>query len=172
MKTLSIVSAVIFLFVMVSCQSPVEYVPFEEYIYFNSFTSPQDTTGWWGYGGMQLSDEAAPGGGSKSLYVSGGCIYPHAVYDLGPFPKDLEITIEGWGKALQGTGGVAVGLNFLDGENQGSIGFRVDQPEWTFYKTDETLFIKSGETISLHIAAGGIAPAAILVDLLALREVK
>jgi len=172
MKTLWIVSTVIFLLVMVSCQSPVEYVPFEEYIYFNSFTSPQDTTDWWGYAGMALYDDAAPGGGSKSLHVSGGCIYPHAVYDLGPMPGEITLSVEAWGKALQHAGGVAIVKDFMDSENYQSIGFTVDQPEWTFYKSDEVLVVEKGENLSIHINAGGFVPAAILVDLLTIREIK
>ena len=44
-------------------------------IYFNSFELPSDTIEW--YGGVVLYNEAPETGGSRSLYVSGGCLVPH-----------------------------------------------------------------------------------------------
>ncbi len=84
----------------------------------------------------------------------------------------MEITVEAWGKLQQGSGSVAIAVNFLDHDNYRGIGFSVDQPDWTFYESDETLLVKRGEKLSIHIGAGGIVPGSILVDMLGVRKVN
>ena len=58
-------------------------------VYFNSFEKESDLTGWLGY--YELRNDTPIAGGHQSLYISGGCVVPHAYYELGPFDEDLEI---------------------------------------------------------------------------------
>ncbi len=52
----------------------------EEQIYFYSFESPADTSGW--QGDMEFRDDVPPSGGNRSVFISGGCIVPHAYVTL------------------------------------------------------------------------------------------
>ena len=73
----------------------------ENIIYSNSFESPQDTVGMRGNGMIEFSSDVPPGSGIKSLYISGGCIWPHASIELGPFYKDGLFLLRCWGKDLE-----------------------------------------------------------------------
>ncbi len=138
--------------------------------YRNSFESPEDTAGWYGYAAMELIEKAPRWGGRYSLRVSGGCPIPHAIFDFEPASYDRQFILQGWGKAVEGTGGVGLFSNFYSmGE---SIGFPVKRSQWTFYESEDTLFVAAGDTMSIHISAGGIAPSTILVDLITIREIE
>lgn len=139
-------------------------------IYRNSFESPGDTAGWYGYAAMELIENAPRHGGMYSLRVSGGCPVPHAKIDLEPAVYDREFILQAWGKAVEGTGGVRLSSNFYSmGE---SVGFPVRRSQWTFYESEDTLFVAAGDTMSIHVSAGGIAPAEILVDLITIRQLE
>ncbi len=138
--------------------------------YRNSFESPEDTAGWYGFATMEIVEETPRSGGRYSLRVSGGCLIPHAILDFEPASYDRHFIMQGWGKAIEGTGGVKLSTDFY--QPRESVGFPVRRNLWTFYESEETLFVAAGDTMSIHISAGGIAPAEILVDLVTIRKIK
>ena len=63
---------------VVSCRK--ESTP-EQQVYFNSFESQSDTTGWRGYA-FNFDNDVPSHGGSNKLSVSGGCIIPDGQYPI------------------------------------------------------------------------------------------
>jgi hypothetical protein len=86
----------------------------EELIYSNSFESPEDTMGWYGYADYWFFPEACPGGGLQSLYVSGGCVGPHAVFTLSPLTENSDLIFRFWARSLERSS--IVGLFLLTGQ--------------------------------------------------------
>ncbi len=39
----------------------------------------------------ELQRNSPPSGGLQSIYISGGCLIPHAYLELGPFDEDLNL---------------------------------------------------------------------------------
>jgi len=138
--------------------------------YRNSFDSPGDTAGWYGYAAMDIVEQAPHRAGNYSLRVSGGSIVPHAKYDFEAVSHDRKFILQGWTKAIEGTGGVGLVAKFYSDIE--SIGFAVRRNQWTFYESEDTLFVAAGDTMSVHVAAGGVAPATILVDKITIREIE
>jgi hypothetical protein len=73
--------------------------------------------------------------------------------------------------SISGGGGVGLATDFQDADVYRGIGFSVRDSEWTFYRSEEVLFVEKDKRLTIHIGAGGIAPGTILVDLLAIRKV-
>jgi|GEM_PF-3660246 len=136
-------------------------------IYSNSFESIKDTIGWLGY--LELYKEAAPGNGSYSAHVSGGCIWPHAWYILSPFNEDGYFILRCWAKDL-GVGGIAGIMPGNDHFKQ--VRISVHGNEWKYYESSDTLFCPAGESITLFLGAGGIIASAMLVDKLEIVKIN
>lgn len=161
---------IIFIF---SCTSPVDPgIPHRNVIYHSSFESPQDTVGWTGYAGIRRYEDAAPDGGNYSLLVSGGCPIPHALYEIGPFPRNASLIIEGWGRSLDAGGGVVIQTSYFGERRRRYTGFSIQTEEWTFFQSEEPFPVKKGDVLYIHISAGGIVSGTVLVDLLTVREVN
>ena len=129
-------------------------------IYFNSFEKESDLNGWLGY--YELRNEAPVQGGHQSLYISGGCVWPHAYYELGPFDEDLELTIQCWGKNLDKGGGI----NLMPMDSPGGIHLSIDDKNWKKYTTDSLLFCPAGTKLQLSLSSGGLISSAMLVDMI------
>ena len=129
-------------------------------VYSNSFESSQDTVGWRGTGSREFRGDAAPDGGQQSLYVSGGCLWPHAWIELTPDESDGLYILRCWGKDLQIGGEVELNV---EGSMLGPW-ITVNQKEWVYYESADTLCCPAGKKIVLSMGAGGIVPSAMLVD--------
>jgi hypothetical protein len=137
-------------------------------VYSNSFESLQDTVGW--RGSMQFRNDAAPDCGNQSLFISGGCVWPHAWIELGPYDNNGYYIIRCWGKDLQIGGSISIEV---DGDfPRDQIGIAVNDKEWTHYESDRTLYCPAGRRIVLSMGAGGIVPSAMLVDKLEIVNVQ
>ena len=129
-------------------------------IYFNSFEKESDLTGWKGY--YELHNDAPIAGGKRSLYISGGCVVPHAYYELGPFDEGLELTIQCWGKNLDNGGGI----NLVTEDYSSSIYLSIQDKNWKYYTTDSVLFCPAGKKLQLSLSSGGFISSAMLIDIL------
>ena len=129
-------------------------------IYYNSFEKESDLNGWLGY--YELRNEAPVQGGHQSLYISGGCVSPHAYYELGPFDEDLELTIQCWGKNLDRGGGI----NLMPMDSPGVIYLSIEDENWKKYTTDSVLFCPAGTKLQLSLSSGGLISSAMLVDMI------
>lgn len=133
-------------------------------LYFSSFEADTDTVGWTGYGDSWLADDAPEAGGSRSFGVSGGCPHPHARYKLEPLEVGGHYTIRFWGKTVDSTGAVWLGV---EGSLEDGIGFSVEEPLWTLYSASESVWCPAGRSLWVELNSGGlIFSGGILVDLL------
>ena len=138
-------------------------------LYSTSFESPQDTAGWPKNVGMLFSTDVPPGGGDRSVQISGGCIHPHASIDiLGP-TEDSYLRIECWGKDLALGGGISLS-RVTELERQ--VHIWVQDTAWAYYASGEVLFCPAGEKLRIEMASGGIVASAMLVDLVEVRVVR
>jgi hypothetical protein len=176
----------IFLFIIVffifnlSCNGLLESVttspktpsilPDSTTFYFNSFEADSDLTGWQGISVYDLYGDAPLNGGSKSVYISGGCLIPHAFYTFDPPDRDINMLIEFYGKNLD-IGGV---VELMIGSNYGknSVQIQVMDSTWRYYESDSTLLWPADSTMTLMMNSGGYAPSAMLIDCLRLTEVE
>jgi hypothetical protein len=134
----------------------------EKIIYYNSFETAADTAGFEGYGFFDFNNEPSPDGGSYSLYVSGGCIWPHVIIKIPEQKTDGYYQLKGWGRDLEIGGMVELHNNWATREK--SIYFSVSDSIWTHYTADSILYCPAGQSMTLIMAAGGFAPSAMLVD--------
>jgi hypothetical protein len=140
--------------------------------YFNSFEKPDDLRGWEGDAYRVVEGDVPPQGGKKALDVSGGCIVPHAMYWFKSASKDRKFILTTWGKWLHGPGGIS-----LESEPnpissyRPYIGISIDQSEWTFYESDDTLTVPANVAFRLSIYAGGFVSGTILVDRVSIIQI-
>jgi hypothetical protein len=139
-----------------------------EQIYFNSFESNSDIDGWEGYA-FNFSNDAPKHGGKRSLSVSGGCLIPHARYNLSPQNTDCNIIIRFWGKNLSNGGGVALSANKAGG---GHAGFDISDKDWTLYESQDMIFCPANSNLTLELISGGIASSSMLIDKIDIRRVE
>lgn len=165
---MKLVGLVAWLFVIplfdLDCQHPAEPPLVRVYDIFNtSFEADADTTGWWGHGGYRFVADAPPGGGSRSLEVSGGCIVPHAVRSI-IVPRDgRKLILSMWGKLVANGGGAS--LTWSGNEGDG-IRISVTDSVWTRYESSALNNAHAGDILRLELMSGGIVYGAMRVDLL------
>ena len=143
-------------------------------IYFNSFESNADTTGWWGYGDFGFYDSAPQDGEDRSLYISGGCIWPHAVLDLEPLNEDRLLILRCWASPVYGGQVEQSGIISLivSGDFSDSIEISITESSWAAYQPSDTLFCPANHSLSLNLSCGGFVPGSMLVDLLEIIRIK
>lgn len=163
----------IFLFLIVtpsfySCANDRSDQGDSKLVYFNSFESQSDTAEWDGYA-FSFNDDTPGHGGKRSLYISGGCIIPHASFILSPQPADCYLVLKCWGKNLTDGGGVTL---YVDKAGYGAVSINVTEKQWTSYVSEDKLFCPANTGIVLQITSGGIASSSILVDMIEVRTVS
>jgi hypothetical protein len=135
-----------------------------DYIYYSSFEKETDLTGW--VGSYQLQNNAPPGGRLQSMYISGGCVVPHVSFELGPFPEDLNLSVECWGKNLDLGGNVT-----LTTEDYNSFVYlSIEDESWKHYTTDSVLFCPAGKKLQVELSSGGFVPSSMLIDRIKIVE--
>jgi len=130
-------------------------------VYSNSFESANDTVGIRAYGYIDFSNDVIRNSGDHSLYVSGGCIVPHAQFYAGPFNYDGYFKLRCQGKNLQIGGGIFIKA---EGDQNNVVGININESRWTSYESGEMLFCPAGKRIIISVISGGIVPSAVLID--------
>jgi hypothetical protein len=176
MKTLfHIACAVLLCCAGVSCsESP--YEPSQEeldagIVYFNSFESAADTLGWEGITGEMFVGDPAPGGGERSLHISGDCIQPTAHIVFPPDGSDRGYILGFWGKLddARQTGTLILAVKGDDGQRE-ERALTVDGDQWTFYRSEKPLYTSADEALRLEIMIGGIVSASMSIDHIIIEE--
>jgi hypothetical protein len=135
--------------------------PGGDHFYFNSFESPQDLVGWRGIGEMQLRNEVPPGGGRKSVFISGGCVIPHAEIEFRGLDQDSYLLLRCWGKNLALGGSVM--LQVADDMSK-AIYIGLVDTTWKFHQAADTLFLPAHHKLKLSMSSGGFVASVMLVD--------
>ena len=154
---------------MVSCDKKAT-APARSVIYFNSFESAQDTTGWSGITDAMFVSDPAPKGGKQSLHIGGGCLQPAAHINLPAQTRESYYRVSCWGKVADISQGGSIGLAV--GEQRREIRLIIRDEEWTFYESEESLRCPANRNMRLEIYIGGYAPASMLVDCIKVEKVK
>lgn len=168
MKHFSILLSFFLIVTLSGCQSITDggTPPSMNSLYFNSFETGSDIYGWDNYGSVRLDNEAPSKGGKRSLYISGGCLAPHAVLNTFSIKRNTMIKLQFFGKALQHSGSVR-----LENANTGkSILVSVKDTTWTHYQSPDQLYVQPGDNLRLTMSSGGIIPGSMLIDLLEITE--
>jgi photosystem II stability/assembly factor-like uncharacterized protein len=119
---------------------------------------------------MEFRNDAAPNCGNQSLFISGGCIWPHAWIEFCPYENNGFYRLRCWGKDLQIGGTVSIEVEGDSPREQISIA--ITNKEWTHYESDQTLYCPAGRRIVLSMGAGGIIPSAMLIDKVEIVKVQ
>lgn len=130
-------------------------------IYHNSFETRSDIAGFRGQGDIKMVNQAAPKSGNKSLYVSGGCIVPHAYDTVFTTSQACSLVISCWGKS-QSNGGMVLIYN---GENKKQkAGIPIKDLVWTYYRSEKALGCRANSSVVLEFMSGGFVPSSMLID--------
>jgi hypothetical protein len=144
-----------------------------EIVYFISFESAEDTTGWQGITDKMFVRDPAPGAGARSLQIGGGCLQPAAYIDLPPQAGPGNYVISCWGKAprVSRPGRIVLQIAQEGGEGR-EVQLIVDSEDWTSYKSEESLRCSEDCTLRLQVWIGGFAPAQMFVDCIKIEKVE
>ncbi|UCB51948.1 MAG: hypothetical protein JSV10_08145 [Candidatus Zixiibacteriota bacterium] len=144
-----------------------------EIVYFISFESAEDTTGWQGITDKMFVRDPAPGAGARSLKIGGGCIQPAAYIDLPPQAGPGNYVISCWGKVPQVNQPGRIVLQVAqEGGEAREIWLRVDSEDWMFYESREPLRCSGDCSLRLQVWIGGFVPANISVDCIKIERVE
>lgn len=130
-------------------------------LYSNSFETAADTIGW---GPMSLRTDVPPGGGRYSVFISGGCVDPHASFKIEPIPAEGQYVLRCWGKNLGNGGMVGLGFEPFPYAQTASVFVTVNDSAWTFRQFSNMLYCPAGSTLWIWMISGGYVASAMLVD--------
>lgn len=142
---------------------------FTNVIYFNLFENESDLKNWEGLTAQNLVENPSPYGGKYSVYISGGCVIPHASLTLEAPRKDILVTLEFYGKnlAIGGCIELVVGRDFSK-----LLHVTVDDTTWQKYKSGQSLKWPADSTMSIWMIAGGFVASAMLIDELKILKIN
>lgn len=159
-------------FSLVSCDQKAT-TPTGSALYFNSFESVADTTGWFGVTEAMFVTDPAPAGGNQSLHIGGGCVQPTAYIDLPTPALGGYFKVSCWGKLEEITHGGSMGLVIDAGNAQRrEIHLMVSDTVWTFYESEEYLQCPPTQDLRLEIFIGGFVPAGMFVDCIEVERIR
>jgi len=135
-------------------------------VFFSSFENGEDFTSFEGYGYYRTDDVPAAAGDS-SLVVCGGCIGPHLYFDVGPFDKDKELSLDFMARVEQYESSLSL---YIVGGTDNNMHLTVSDTLWTHYQPIETLFLPADEVARVEFFSGGIAALNTYYDLFTICE--
>ncbi len=150
------------LLLVVSCEGPLDCDGSGGVtVYRTSFESEQDLVGWQGITVDDLRDDHAPHGDKRSLFVSGGCLVPHASLTFSPPGKGRVVSVECYCKNLLygGSVGLYIGAVFSQ-----SVSFTATDTTWTHYTCESAIRWPADSTLTVYMISGGYTGSAMLVD--------
>jgi hypothetical protein len=87
-----------------------------DFIYSTSFEKYESMDAWEQGASAEYKSDAPTGGGNRSLYVSGGCVVPHMILDMGKVKSDNLYSVSFFGKVLANGGFVQLYAEVSDSE--------------------------------------------------------
>ncbi len=131
-------------------------------VYSNSFESPVDTSGWTGFGELNLSSDVPPGGGTHSLSVQGTDIAPQAEKVLEVPADSGQLIFRFWAKSRTHNSGVVRLISLAPVEPYPAAGFAIVDTVWKAYS--DTAFFPAGYNLRIWIDGDGWSGNPVLVD--------
>ncbi|MCK4577981.1 MAG: hypothetical protein KAU50_04280 [Candidatus Marinimicrobia bacterium] len=135
-------------------------------LYAFSFESEEEIDGYITQGMVEFVADAPPDGGSQSISVGGGCIAPHFWLELAPPTENTDMILRCWARNIRLGGGIELTARDTSG-HWCSAWVSVEDTNWVYLQSADTLHYQTGQTLALEIMSGGIIGAgAVQVDLL------
>ena len=147
------------------------FEPGQSVIYFDSFETPADTSGWTGLSPAMFVDDPAPGQGLRSLRIGGGCVQPTAYRNLDPVFEEGDYQLSLWGRVNDPNQSGSVILRLADVSDQ-EISVTLHENRWVYYRNPNTLHVPAGSRMRIEIVIGGIVPASMNIDGLAVLKIE
>jgi len=162
MKKIGIIFLLLIVVLSNGCQN--SSAPDEFVIYFNSFESDSDITGWSGVTKESMEKTACPNGGNSSLHISGGCIQPAASLELSNISEG-NYKISFWAKMGQSSQSALIVLAISEHSSESDkLAIPVTGNNWKYYESDNRLRVAPNQKLQLDIFVGGIIYADIFLD--------
>lgn len=157
----------LFLTTMVPCLLSAQAPADSTVIYTNSFESPEDTTGWIGLSPDMFVADPAPGEGTYSLLIGGGCTQPTAWIDIPCTTGVATFCLSFWGKAglvtpYGGSVSLAPADWYLPDTENLTIG--TDSLNWRYYQAEKDFYLDRIDTLQIQIWAGGFIYDDVQID--------
>lgn len=147
-----------------SAVRPAAYSDNAKIVFQNSFESRQDSLVWLWAGERKWSRDVPPGGGRRSLYITGGRVSPTASMVTKPLPSGATYGVECWGKAIN-VGGF-VELAIVDKhEIVEKITIPIIKAQWQRLTPANDLYCPPGHSLMLTLHAAATPDAAVVVDM-------
>lgn len=139
-------------------------------VYFNSFETESDTAGIESYGNCYLYNEASPGGGEQSLYVSGSSFIPHARFTIDSGNDFGIYQLSFWGKTI-------IDICYINFSSDGPAlsnwtTISINDSSWHYYQTTDSIFCQGDEKLVITLTSGGDNPGGMLVDQIQIVKTK
>ena len=147
------------------------FEPDKSVVYFNSFETPADTSGWTGLSPTMFVEDPAPGQGLRSLRIGGGCVQPTAYWNLDPVFGEGDYQLSFWGRVNDANQSGTVILRRTDVSDR-EIGITLHENRWVYYRNPNTLHVPAGSRMRIEIVIGGYVPASMNIDGLAVLKVE
>jgi hypothetical protein len=129
-------------------------------LYSHAFETVADLDGWPANGRLKLRGDAPRGGGARSAYISGGCVWPHSAHAF-LASESGAVMLRAWGKSLTRLGGSVTLTNETTDER---ITVRIEKESWKRVRSGKALAVSEGDVLQIYMGAGGIAASAMLVE--------
>jgi photosystem II stability/assembly factor-like uncharacterized protein len=130
-------------------------------VYSTSFETDEDTSDW--YGLYSFSDDVPEGGGQRSAFISGGCVWPHAWKKIGPLEEAGNYIVRCKAKNLDNGGMISIAHIQDSGFD---VYLAVTDTGWASYQTHKQLYCNAGDIIILSLNSGGYVSSSMLVDMI------
>lgn len=137
-------------------------------LYHNSFESEGDISGFNGLGIIEIKNQAAPNSGENCLFVSGGCLIPHAIDTIFTSMKECSLRISCWGKTESNGGFIAL---YDSKDREREIGINITDSSWKTYISEFGLHCEANSSLVLELNSGGFVPGSMLVDNLEITKI-
>ncbi len=118
-------------------------------------------------------EDPAPGEGTSSLRIGGGCMQPAASITFPHLHRSERFRLSLWGKAHDQNQTGTIALTSYDGKsNLDEITIHIDDPRWRSYRTEASLICVSGTRLRMEIRIGGFVPATMQIDGLIIERIE
>lgn len=141
----------------------------ESDLYLNSFESDND---FLDFELGVLHKEAPEDGGEQSIAISGGCIWPHTITEVGPFDSDKNVIVSVVARIDANFPKSSTTLESFIGPNyESSEVLSIQTTDWKTYATP-VFYLQKGESLFITLNSGGMMAGLAYFDLLRVEEVE
>ena len=143
-----------------------------DFIYSTSFEKYESMDAWEQGASAEYKSDAPTGGGNRSLYVSGGCVVPHMILDMGKVKSDNLYSVSFFGKVLMNGGFVQLYAEVSNSEKVLLGSIQLTEMDWKEYLLQSSTPVPVGYNLKVEMSAGGFIAGGMIIDLLEVNELK